>query len=91
MNTLFFDPLFQCFLTVSVVSGIPLVCASIGGLFISVLQTATQIQEQSIGFLVKLLIVAGVLGVVGEWGFAHLLKLFYRSFSMIALLGGQGA
>lgn len=45
------------------------------GLVVSLLQAATQIQEQTLSFLPKLLAVAAVLVVAGPWMLTHLMQL----------------
>ena len=45
------------------------------GLVISLLQAATQIQEQTLSFLPKLLAVVVVLVMLGPWMLTHLMQL----------------
>lgn len=55
----------QSLITVLVVAGPILVSTLLVGLAISVLQAATQINEATLSFVPKLLVVAGILVVVG--------------------------
>jgi flagellar biosynthetic protein FliQ len=57
----------QALVLVLVVSGPPIVLALIIGFVISVFQAATQIQEQTLSFAPKLVIIFGVLGLAGPW------------------------
>ena len=55
-------------LTVSLTVIAPLIVAAIGtGLFISILQSVTSIQEQTLTFVPKLVVVALVMVAVGNW------------------------
>lgn len=54
------------FLTV-LISAVPLVCSMLVGLSLSVIQAATQVQEQSLSFVPKVGSVFAVLYIVGPW------------------------
>lgn len=56
------------------VAGAPLAVALIVGLVVGVLQTATQVNEASVAFLVKLLAVGGTLVVAGPFVLAKLVE-----------------
>ncbi|NDC38451.1 MAG: flagellar biosynthetic protein FliQ [Proteobacteria bacterium] len=64
----------ESLLKVSIISGIPLLGCVVVGLTISLLQAATQVQEQSVGFLMKFLVVCGTFALCGNWFGAELLK-----------------
>ena len=51
----------------------PVLAAAIVGLIVSVLQAATQIQEQTVGLVPKLIAVYVALAVAGGWLLAQLL------------------
>jgi flagellar biosynthetic protein FliQ len=57
----------QGFLIVMIVSGPPIVISMIIGLLISIFQAVTQIQEQTLTFVPKLVVVFGSLIVFGGW------------------------
>lgn len=57
----------QTLLLVVVVSGPLVVVALVVGLIISLLQAMTQVQEQSLTFVPKVLAVGGVLLIAGGW------------------------
>ncbi len=52
---------------VLIASGLPVVISLIVGLVIAVFQAATQLQEQTLSFAPKLVVVFGVLAVAGPW------------------------
>lgn len=77
----------QAFLMVLICSAIPLALSSLAALVVAILQAATQIQEQSIGFLVKF----GCLALILSLGFKPLasqLTVFTQTLlSSLSLLG----
>ncbi|PKG24926.1 flagellar biosynthesis protein FliQ [Niallia nealsonii] len=68
-------------LTVLIVSGPLLIIALVVGLVISIFQATTQIQEQTLAFVPK--IVAVLLGIVffGSWMLSHMLSYTSDIFS----------
>lgn len=62
------DILSQMFLIVAVLTGAPLVAGAAVGLIVSILQASTQIQEQTISFILRLSTLVGVFLLVGPWG-----------------------
>ena len=83
----FQDSLFEAAFLVLLLSGIPLAVSSAVGLLIAVIQSATQIQEQTISFAVKLLSVSLTIFVLSGWGFEKLLSLGQDGMRLIVLLG----
>jgi len=67
---------------------LPLGVGAICGLSIGILQAATQLQEQAIGYLLKLVAVGVVVWVGGDPFITAALQLFARSLAAIARLGG---
>ena len=57
----------QGLLLVVVISGPPIVVSMIVGIAISLFQAVTQIQEQTLTFVPKMLIIFGVLAALGPW------------------------
>ena len=53
----------ESLLLIMLLSGLPLLCCAVTGLTVSFLQAATQIQEQTITYLVKLLTLVALLFV----------------------------
>jgi len=64
---IFSELLHEGFILVIICSALPLAVASLAGLVVAVLQTATQIQEQSISYAVKFASVAIVLTLCATW------------------------
>ena len=60
----------------------------LGGLLVSVFQAATQINEQMLSFLPRLLITLGMLVFAGHWILRMLSDLFIESFKQAGHLVG---
>lgn len=60
-----------------------LVVALLVGLVVSVLQAATQIQEQTLTFVPKIVCAYMLIFFFGSWGFAQLRIFFGRVFDVI--------
>ena len=75
------------FLLVLTISAIPLVCSTCVGLLVAVIQTATQIQEQSVSYLMRLSAVIIVFVVCGGWFTRELVALFQETLSSLQFLG----
>lgn len=65
----------------------PLLAALISGLVISLLQAATQINEQTLSFIPKIIAVTLTLLVAGPWMLNLLLGYIQMMFSSIAFVG----
>lgn len=78
---------YHTFFLVGIISGLPLLFSSVVGLLVAVFQTATQIQEQSITFLAKLLSAVLVIIFGATWFSTQLVQLFQGLISSIAALG----
>jgi len=69
-----------------IASGPPVLTSLVVGLIISLFQAVTQIQEQTLTFVPKLVIVFGILAALGPWlgssmsGFA---RLCFEGFPMV--------
>ena len=74
-------------LTVIYVIGPPLGAAMAVGLFVAVMQAATQIQESSLTFVPKLAAVFITLLFVGEWSVGKLVAFFSEVMVKFAALG----
>ena len=79
--------LLQAFILVALFSGIPLVCGTVVGLVVSIFQAATQIQEQSIGFLAKVACISVSLWLMSSWFVREMQRFFSVVFSAVAGLG----
>lgn len=66
---------------------VPLGVSALVGLAVGIVQAATQIQEQTIMYTVKLIAVVGTVWMGGERIAAEGLALFARTLESIAVLG----
>ena len=71
----------QGLLLVIVISGPPIVISMIVGIAISLFQAVTQIQEQTLTFVPKMLIIFGVLAALGPWFGSQILRFAHTCFS----------
>jgi type III secretion HrpO family protein len=76
-----------CLLLVLKLSLIPIIVATVIGVLVSLLQALTQIQEQTLGFAVKLIAISITLLVCSSWLGGQLLLYTQDIFSHFALLG----
>jgi type III secretion protein S len=58
---------YQALLMILILSGPPILISMAVGLFVAILQAATQIQEQTLSFTVKLIAVIFTLLLMGGW------------------------
>jgi flagellar biosynthetic protein FliQ len=87
IETLVLQIVRHALLLVIVISMIPIVLSMIVGVFISVFQAATQIQEQTLTFVPKLIIVLGTIMVGGFWMMAQLVKFTQTLFALMPKIG----
>jgi type III secretion HrpO family protein len=64
----------EALVLVAVVSAPPLLAALVVGLAAGVLQAATQVQDQSVGTVPRLIAVLGSLALAAPWIGAHLVR-----------------
>lgn len=67
MQDQIFQLSYQALLLILILSGPPVLISMVLGLFVAVFQAATQIQEQTLSFVVKLLAVIFTLFLMGGW------------------------
>ncbi len=67
MKSQIFQLSYQALLLILILSGPPVLISMILGLFVAIFQAATQIQEQTLSFVVKLLAVVFTLFIMGSW------------------------
>jgi len=77
----------EFFFLVLVLSGIPLILSSAAGLVAAVFQAATQIQEQSITYLVKFGAIAGTCVLLGPWAADQVLAFLQDMLKSLPALG----
>ncbi|MCH9625122.1 MAG: Surface presentation of antigens protein SpaQ [Chlamydiales bacterium] len=58
---------YEALLLILIMSGPPILLASVIGLFVAIFQAATQIQEQTLAFAVKMVAVLGSVLIMGGW------------------------
>lgn len=70
-----------------ILSAPPLLIATIFGVIVSLLQAVTQIQDQTLPYVVKLVAVAVSVTAVGRWFGSELMQLTNMAFTMIPTVG----
>ncbi|MDQ3263128.1 MAG: flagellar biosynthesis protein FliQ [Myxococcota bacterium] len=65
---------------VLLVSGPPVLLSLLVGLMIAVFQATTQIQEQTLTFAPKVIVIFGVLALLGPWMGSSLMRFTFRLF-----------
>ena len=76
----------MCLVLVLRLSLIPILVATVIGILVSLLQALTQIQEQTLGFAVKLIAISLTLLVCASWMGSSLLLYTQDIFAHFALL-----
>lgn len=83
-----FDPfLRQTFIVVLIVSAIPLIASSVVGFFVSILQAATQVQDQTLSYVLKVGTSVLTLYLFSDWLMFQVLQLFQDFFRGLAFIG----
>ena len=77
----------MCLVLVLRLSLIPILVATVIGILVSLLQALTQIQEQTLGFAVKLIAISITLLACSSWLGGQLLLYTRDIFTNFALLG----
>jgi type III secretion protein S len=70
-----------------VMSAPPLIIATICGVAVSLVQAITQVQDQTLPYVVKLVAVAITLAVLGRWFGQELMQLFNLAFTLLPNVG----
>lgn len=83
----FHEYLQESFLLMALISGIPLVVASVAGFMVSLIQAAMQIQEQTVQFVVKLVACASVIALLAPWAAEELTMFIQKLFANLAYVG----
>jgi flagellar biosynthesis protein FliQ len=74
---------------VLVASAPPVVMSLVVGFIISVFQATTQIQEQTLSFAPKVIVVFGILALSGAWIGSQLLRFTFHIFDRFPYLLGR--
>ncbi len=83
-----FEYLYQGCLLVLIFSALPLGVSAALGLVISVLQAVTQIQEQTLVYLAKLVVIIVVVYLGGEWAGLELIRYLKEGIEIMGRLHG---
>ena len=76
-------------MNITVLLAAPLLLAALAaGLLIGMFHAATQIQDMTLSFIPKLVVLVAVLGITGPWMLRHLLDYTRQLFEMIPVLVG---
>lgn len=77
----------QCLILVLQLSLIPIIVATVIGVLVSLLQALTQIQEQTLGFAVKLIAISLTIMLAASWMGGQLLLYTQDIFTHFPLIG----
>lgn len=77
----------QCLILVLKLSLVPIIVATVIGIIVSLLQALTQIQEQTLGFAVKLIAISLTIMFSASWMGAQMLLYTQDIFSHFPLIG----
>ncbi|KAG6559208.1 Surface presentation of antigens protein SpaQ [Candidatus Rhabdochlamydia oedothoracis] len=80
-NTEIYQLSYQALLLILLLSGPPILISTLLGLTVAVFQAATQIQEQTLSFMVKLFAVIFTLLIVGGWLSSQILQFTNNIFT----------
>ncbi len=76
----------QALILVLVLSMPPIIVATVVGVLVSLIQALTQVQEQTLGFAVKLIVVTLVLLLTAGWTGAEMYKFTLQIFDTFPTL-----
>jgi type III secretion HrpO family protein len=79
---------YQALILILILSGPPIIISTILGLIVAIFQAATQIQEQTLSFTVKLFAVIFTVIILGGWLGAQVLQFTNTIFNLIPKLSG---
>lgn len=82
-RSIIFQYSYEALFLILVVSGPPIIVASIIGLFVAIFQSATQIQEQTLAFALKMAAVMFTIILMGGWLGSMVLnfaKMIFKNF-----------
>ncbi|MCQ2404015.1 MAG: type III secretion system export apparatus subunit SctS [Lentisphaeria bacterium] len=76
-----------CLILILRISLLPIIVATVIGILVSLLQALTQIQEQTLGFAVKLIAISVTIMAVSSWMGGQLLLYTQDIFNNVAVVG----
>lgn len=80
-RSIIFQYSYEALLLTLIVSGPPIFFASVIGLFVAIFQAATQIQEQTLSFAIKLVAVMATVIYMGGWLGTFIYQFAVRIFT----------
>ena len=84
------ETIIKACLVVVICSGIPIAVAGMGGLVAALVQTATQVQEQSLSYLIRLGGMLLVLALCGRWLVSLLSEFLSEILTSLPVSGFPG-
>lgn len=78
----------EALFTSMLVGGPILILSLVVGLLVSIFQATTQIQEQTLTFVPKLIVIALTLAVGGNWMLHEIMKFTTKIMNMIVVIKG---
>jgi type III secretion protein S len=78
---------YQALMLILILSGPPIIISMVLGLFVAIFQAATQIQEQTLSFTVKLFAVVFTIILLGGWLGGQVIQYAEKIVNMIPFLG----
>ncbi|MBQ8498942.1 SctS family type III secretion system export apparatus subunit CdsS [Chlamydia sp.] len=66
-KSILFEYSYEALLLILIISAPPIILASVVGIMVAIFQAATQIQEQTFAFAIKLVVIFGTLMITGGW------------------------
>lgn len=78
----------EALFTSMLVGGPILILSLVVGLLISIFQATTQIQEQTLTFVPKLIVIALTLAIGGNWMLHEIMKFTTKIMNMISVING---
>jgi len=79
----------EALLLVLICSAPPIVISLIVGFIIALFQATTQIQEQTLTFAPKVVVVFGVLALAGSWIGSQLVRFTFQLFDRFPMMIGR--
>lgn len=79
---------YQALLLILILSGPPILVSMVLGLFVAIFQAATQIQEQTLSFTVKLFATIFTIMILGGWLGSQVLQFTNTVFMFVPKLSG---
>ena len=70
-----------------ILSAPPLLAATLCGVVVSLVQAITQIQDQTLPYVVKLVVVAITLGITGRWIGSELIQVANAAINLVSTVG----